>query len=248
MIQLDDEKMFPPILNNPLKIQQLPDRTVVDFYMPNVIEENADEYIDFFRAIDDLRPNDEVNIHINCYGGEASTAFQIVDHIYSTQANVNIAIEGNCCSAATFVALAGDSWDVMPHCRFMCHAYSKVEYGKRNEVFASHEFDKIWLDDSIREIYKGFLTDEEIEKMLDGKDYWFTANEVIERLNKYKHDDFEKQKVVNEVIERHQKSINDEIEKRLADYDKQHAKKPTQNKPKQSKPRQRKQKPAEEVK
>lgn len=222
--ELLDEDVF-PIVNNPLKIQTLPDRTVVDFYMPLEIGQDSKEFIDFFRAIDDLRPNDDVNIHINCYGGECSTAFQIIDHLQSSQANINVSVEGNCCSAATLIALSGDSWDIMPHSYFMCHAYSALRFGKKQEIDASHEFDKKWLDKSIREIYKGFLTDDEIDRLMLGQDFYFDADEIVERLGNYKKDEFEKQKVVDEIIEKHQKSINDEIKKRLDEFDKKHQEK-----------------------
>lgn len=215
----EDEDLKGIILNNPLKIQALPDKTVIDFYLPLEIDIDPKEYIDFFRALKDARATDEVILHINCYGGECSTAFQIIDNLRATQATVTISIEGNCCSAATMIALAGDQWDVMPHCRFMVHAYSKLDYGKRNEVNASNEFDKKWLDGTFREIYKGFMTDEEIESCLEGKDYYFTAEEVIERLNNYKKDDIDREAVTQRVVDKYQKLINDELTKELKKFD-----------------------------
>lgn len=223
--QQDDEDLKAIILNNPLRVQALPDKTVIDFYLPLVIQEDSKEYIDFFRALKDARSTDEVILHINCYGGECATAFQIIDNLRATQATVTISIEGNCCSAATMIALSGDQWDVMPHCRFMVHAYSKLEYGKRNEINASSEFDKKWLDNNFREIYKGFMSEEEIEKCLEGKDYYFTSEEVIERLNNYKKDDIEREQVTQRVVDKYQKLINDELTKELKKFDDSHSEK-----------------------
>lgn len=231
----DDDDLKGVILNNPLRIQALPDKTVIDFYLPLTIDDDPKEYIDFFRALKDARPTDEVVVHINCYGGECTTAFQIIDNLRATQASVTMSIEGNCCSAATMIALAGDQWNVMPHCRFMVHAYSKVDYGKRNEINASNEFDKKWLDGAIREIYKGFMTDEEIELCLEGKDYYFTAEEVIDRLNNYKKDDIEREQVTQKVVDKYQKLINDELTKELKKFDDAHTKEPTKSRRKSKK-------------
>lgn len=221
-IDEDTDDLAKAIINNPLRVQALPDRTVIDFYLPLVIEDDATAYIDFFRAIHDARSSDEVNLHINCYGGECATAFQIIDNLRASPATVNISIEGNCCSAATMIALAGDSWDVYPHCRFMVHSYSKLEYGKRNEVIASADFDRKWLDDNFRMIYKGFMTEEEIEQCLEGKDFYFTADEVIERLNNYKKDDVEKETLTQRIVDKYQKLINDELTKELKKFDDAH--------------------------
>lgn len=231
----DDAKGL--ILNNPLRIQILPDKTLIDFYLPLEIDIDSKEYIDFFRALRDARPNDEVTVHINCYGGEVSTAFQIIDNLQNTQATVHISVEGNCCSAATLIALAGDDWDIYPHSYFMCHAYSCLRWGKKQEIDSQHEFDKKWLEKNIRDIYKGFLTPEELDRMMRGEDFYFDASEVVERLNSYKKTDFDRQEVVNKIVEKHQKLINEDLEKALKDFDDKHSEKSakkTRAKPKKS--------------
>lgn len=221
----EDDDLKNVVLNNPLRIQALPDKTVIDFYLPIEIDSDIKEYIDFFRALRDARATDEVILHINCYGGDCTTAFQIIDNLKITQATVTISVEGNCCSAATMVALAGDQWDIMPHSYFMVHSYSKLNYGKRNEINASNDFDKKWLDESFREIYKGFMSSEEIEECLEGKDFYFTANEVIDRLNNYKKDDIDRQEVTQKVVDKYQKLINDELSRELKKFDDAHSEK-----------------------
>lgn len=212
-----------PIQNNPLRIQTLPDHTEIDFYMPAEID-GIEEYIDFLRAVTDARTNDEVTIHINCYGGDITTAFNIIDVLATSQANIHISVEGNCCSAATMIALVGDTWDIMPHSFFMCHAYSSFRFGKRQELNASSEFDKVWLDKSIREIYKGFLTEDELERLMKGEDFYFTAEEVVTRLNNYKKTEVERQELTQKIAEKYQKLISDELTKELDKFDKSHEK------------------------
>lgn len=219
-----DEDFKLPIVNNPLKIQALPDRTVIDFYMPQEIKDR-DDYIDFLRAVTDARPTDEINLHINCYGGDLNTAFNIIDVLQNSQATINISVEGACASAATLIALSGDSWDIMPHSYFMCHGYTTLRWGKMQEVKASAKFDEIWLDKAIREIYKGFLTDDEINRMFKGEDFYFDADEIVERLNSYKKDEREREEVTAKVIDKYQKLINDELTKELKKFDDKHTEK-----------------------
>lgn len=228
--EVPDDLRQIPIQNNPLRIQTLPDHTEIDFYMPAEID-GIEEYIDFLRAVTDARTNDEVTIHINCYGGDITTAFNIIDVLATSQANIHISVEGNCCSAATMIALVGDTWDIMPHSFFMCHAYSSFRFGKRQELNASSEFDKVWLDKSIREIYKGFLTEDELERLMKGEDFYFTAEEVVTRLNNYKKTEVERQELTQKIAEKYQKLISDELTKELDKFDKSHEKtKETKNK------------------
>lgn len=215
-----------PIQNNPLRIQTLPDHTEIDFYMPPEIED-LEEFIDFLRAVTDARQNDEVTIHINCYGGDITTTFNIIDVLSASQANIHMSVEGNCCSAATMIALAGDSWDIMPHSYFMCHAYTSLRFGKRQEVNASVDFDKKWLDKSIRDTYKNFLTEEELDRMMKGEDFYFTAEEVVNRLNNYKKIELERQELTQKIVDKYQKSINAELTKELDKFDKAHTEKKT---------------------
>lgn len=211
-----------PIQNNPLRIQNLPDHSEIDFYFPETIEK-IDDYIDFLRAVTDARQNDEITIHLNCYGGDITTAFNIADVLTNSQAAVNISIEGNCCSAATIIALVGDSWNILPHSYFMIHSYSAFRFGKRQELNASSEFDKKWLDTALRNIYRDFLDEDELDRMMKGEDFYFTAEEVADRLNNYRKNDLARQDVTQRIVDKYQKMINEELVKELDKFDKAHA-------------------------
>lgn len=219
-IEIDNKNI---IQNNPLRIRSLPEYTEVDFYLIGEIDDISD-YIDFLRSISNLKQGDIVNLHINCYGGDVVTAFNILDVLQTTQADIKIFIEGCCCSAATFIALSGDSWEVMPHSYFMCHAYSSFQFGKKQELEASNTFNKKWLDNSIREIYKGFLSDDELERMMRGEDFYFNVDEVVERLANYKKSDIEKQELTQKICDKYQKIIQSELTKELEKFDRNNKK------------------------
>lgn len=209
------------MLNNPLRIQQLPTGSIIDFYLPVEIGYDPADYIDFFRAARDAKNVDQIVVHINCYGGEVSTAYNIIDVLNSSEAQVKICVEGNCCSAATMVMLCGDSWEIAEHAYVMIHAWSSLRYGKWNEQQASYQFDKTWLEKSFRETYKDFLTPEEIEEVIAGKDLYFDSNETKARLEKFKEKDFKRQEIIDAIAEKYQNAINAEISQTLADFEKE---------------------------
>ena len=68
----------------------------------------------------------------------------------------------------------------------MIHSYSGGAFGKAHEIYSSIDFDKEWFKNLCEDIYSGFLTDDEIKEVLDGKDFWFNADETYKRLIEYK--------------------------------------------------------------
>ena len=122
--------------------------------------------------------------YFNCYGGDLFTAIQIVTQIKTCSAQVVCQIESTCASAATMVALACDGLICYPHGYMMIHTSSGVSYGKQSDIKKQEEFYNPWLEDFFTEIYKHFLTKKEISDILDGKDMWLNANEIMERFKK----------------------------------------------------------------
>ena len=142
------------------------------------------QYLKWYDILQSATEDDLVIIHINCYGGDLFTAIQIVTQIKTCSAQVVCQIESTCASAATMVALACDGLICYPHGYMMIHTSSGFSYGKQSDIKKQEEFYNPWLEDFFTEIYKHFLTKKEISDILDGKDMWLRANEIMERFKK----------------------------------------------------------------
>lgn len=138
----------------------------------------------WFDILQSAGEDDLVVIHINCFGGDLFTAIQIVTQIKLCQAQVVCQIESACASAATMVALACDGLICYPHGYMMIHTSSGCSFGKQSDIKKEEEFYNPWLENFFNEIYKHFLTKKEIQEVLDGKDIWLHADEVVERFRK----------------------------------------------------------------
>jgi ATP-dependent protease ClpP protease subunit len=66
----------------------------------------------------------------------------------------------------------------------MFHNYSGGTIGKGGEMIDQLQHERKWSKSLMTEIYANFLTEDEIEHMLDNKDYWMDGKEVVQRLNK----------------------------------------------------------------
>ncbi len=152
-----------------------------DFYLSGgIIEPEA--YIEWFDIIRNAGPSDEITIHINSYGGNLATALQFMRCMQESQAHIICSVEGECISAATMVFLSGHQLEVTPHSVFMFHNYRGGIAGKGGEIYDNAVFEREWSIKLMKEIYRYFLTEEEIESMMHGRDLWMDSEEVVLRV------------------------------------------------------------------
>ena len=160
-----------------------PMATFHEFYLTGRIEE-ADEYISVFDMIRHASEEDVIKIYVNSPGGDLFTALQFGRAMGDSDATIIVSVEGQCCSAATIIALAADMVELSNHCVWMCHNYSSGMIGKGHELHSQAEFERDWSIKLMKDIYDGFLSESEIQRMLNGADIWMGTDDVMERLNK----------------------------------------------------------------
>lgn len=171
-----------------------------ELYLVGEIE-SPEEYIQWFDIIRHAAETDVIKIYINSPGGNVFTAIQFMRVLRSTQANIVMSVEGECASAATMIFLCGHSFEVAEHSMFMYHNYSSGLMGKGGELYDRVKHERQWSEALLRDVYKDFLTEEEIVAILENKDIWMTGGEVIERL-----------KVKKAAIEAEQENNGNDIE------------------------------------
>jgi ATP-dependent protease ClpP protease subunit len=152
-----------------------------EFYLCGNIE-SADEYIEWFDTIRHSGSTDVIRLFINSYGGDLFTAIQFMRVLSETEATVIVSVEGACMSSATMIFLCADQFEVSEHTVFMFHNYSSGVFGKGGEMFDQLQHERIWSEKLMRDIYKDFLSDDEINSMMNNKDLWMDGEEVIKRL------------------------------------------------------------------
>ena len=86
-------------------------------------------------------------------------------------------------SAATMIFMCADHFEVTPHSVFMFHNYSGGAIGKGGEMIDQLQHERKWSERLMKEIYKDFMSADEIKSMLDNKDIWMDGEEVVKRIN-----------------------------------------------------------------
>lgn len=161
--------------------------SIYDFYIVDEIKE-PEKYLDLIHTLKSADQQDTVFIYLNTPGGNLYTTVQIMSAMISSKATVITCMEGQVCSAGTFIFLKGDTKIVNPNCTFMIHNYSQSTSGKGNEVVSQINYMGDYFNRLAVNIYNDFLTQGEINEVTKGRDLWMHSSDVVNRLKEYKHD------------------------------------------------------------
>ncbi len=136
------------------------------------------------QAISDLGENDQVIFKINSPGGLVSGLVHVLTAMESTNATSIAQLYGECASAASVLALMCDVVYAGDNATMMVHFVSLGASGKADDVYRQVIHVRESNENLFRNVYKGFLTEEELESCLKGTEYWFNSTEILERLKK----------------------------------------------------------------
>lgn len=144
---------------------------------------NPSKYRNVINTLERVSENDVVEFRLNTPGGNVYSALSIYNAILNCPAHTRAIVDGVVASAGTFLVLACDEVVVMKNTSMMCHGASWGTWGDMKTVRDATSFAFESMSRLTNEIYEGFLTQEEIDKMIEHSlEYWMHDEEIIQRL------------------------------------------------------------------
>jgi ATP-dependent protease ClpP protease subunit len=180
----EDDNLVRPKDNIVLVDSQSVDINKYNLYITRSITEPSDfqQEINFLNA---LTQYDTVDVIINSGGGLLSTALLLRDALINTPAHTNAVIGVDCASAATIIALSCKTVTLNEFSTFMIHPASfGLPDGHAEYMDNILQHNKRLLSDLVNIIYKKFLTQKEINYILDGHELYMRADEIQTRWDK----------------------------------------------------------------
>lgn len=143
----------------------------------------------YYRAVVDkvtsLNEGDQVYYYVASIGGRMDGLISLIEANRQTPADVICIIIGECHSAASMFALSCPNISVSPSATMMVHYVSFGTGGKASDIKANVNHTLDFTANYFREIYRGFLTEEEINSCIEtGKEIWMQSDEIMDRLEK----------------------------------------------------------------
>ena len=125
---------------------------------------------------------DVIDLMISSYGGSLDTLLALRSAIGSSQAQVTGHLLANASSAAGMLLLSCHNFVVNEFATFHAHTCTYGSYGKSDDVKSQVDFITKQTEEIVRSVYKFILDDSEVQRLLDGKEFYFDHREITERL------------------------------------------------------------------
>ena len=145
---------------------------------------DPENYREFLSILFNANENDTINLFINSGGGNLDTAMAIIEGLKSTRAHTTAIIIGACHSASSMISMYCHEMAVMDNAYSMVHTATAGSYGNVGNAESQAIFTSKQVEKLLYETYCVFLTESELERVKQGVEYWFNAEEIKERMNK----------------------------------------------------------------
>lgn len=171
-----------------------PNAYLIDSVQSNLYKFDIDEDFetpsqvrDLIRLLDTQEESDTTILRVNHWGGCLYTLVSVIDAIRSSKGQV-IAQVVHASSAGSLLSLVCDDCYTVPYGEWYIHEMQSGHYGDTSYQDKQVKFLKKSQRRLFEEVYKGFLTDKEIDDLCKGKvrDYNFDDIEANERLEKWR--------------------------------------------------------------
>lgn len=127
--------------------------------------------------------NTPITITVNTDGGSLATGIEMVNEILSCKAKVTGVLRSSCHSCGSIIFLACDDHEVGISSEMLLHSGSGGSGGTPAQTVQRAESYKRQVRSLFETVYKGFLSQEEIDLMIEhDKEYIFCSEEIAQRL------------------------------------------------------------------
>ena len=145
--------------------------------------DKAEPYFNIVHLLYSAQEGDEVVFNIYSYGGSVETGCMIINAIKNTKAVVTTIAMGLCASIAAIIWSCGHKRIVTPNATIMYHMPSGLVYGKTADNEEESKQIQEYFAELMREVAKGILTEEELEKIISKRmDMFIPAGTIQARL------------------------------------------------------------------
>lgn len=120
---------------------------------------------------------DVVEIKLSTPGGALHAVLPLLSAIAATKAQVFVHAVSDVASAGTFLLLMADDVFINPYVTVMFHQVTFGAYGQGNHVQDRVDHVVKSSKQLLGDMYRGFFTEDEIQQMHTGKEFWMDKNE-----------------------------------------------------------------------
>lgn len=160
-------------------------KEIYEFVIPVIgpIEYNHD-FLEAVATIEQAEAKDTVILKINSPGGSLAAIDYLLQALAQTEAHVHADVSGELMSAATLIMEYVDSFNISDNTFVLVHNAVMGEYGKQKDVVDAILFADSMNKKFLDRYYKHMFTEEEMEQLYAGRQFFMDNTEYLERFQK----------------------------------------------------------------
>ena len=143
------------------------------------------DIVEAIEAMRDAEMSKHVYLYINTTGGSLDTTKQIIHAIKDSDATVVGIADGEVASGGSLIFFSCDGMVFNPYASFLLHDAHGGAIGKVSDNIASIKHTSDDLRRLYTDIYGPFFSEEEIEEVLNGREFYLSSEEAEERVKQY---------------------------------------------------------------
>ncbi|MGZ8888031.1 MAG: ATP-dependent Clp protease proteolytic subunit [Halobacteriota archaeon] len=163
------------------EVAYIPHKSGTYYIEINKAIRHVSQFSDAIQVLEIAGPEDEVVIKLSTPGGSIDATDAFIHALRKCNAPVHMIATGGVHSAGSAILLEAESFELSENFSSLLHCGGCGTVGNTNEVIAQAAFLTHFMPTFMRNTYEGFLTPEEIEKLIEGKDIWLTAEQWVAR-------------------------------------------------------------------
>jgi ATP-dependent protease ClpP protease subunit len=141
------------------------------------------QFAELVDVLDGAQEGDVVQIRLSTNGGALHAIIPLMNSMKHTEAHVHVHVESDCSSAGTMIMMLADSCYVNEYATVMIHTCQYGYGGHAGNMDAHVSYTTKAVEKLVKEVYADWLDEDEIERVLDGKEFWFDAEECMMRFD-----------------------------------------------------------------
>lgn len=168
-------------LTNPFEVSAYRSHSMkFKVYLFGAIEEAA-QFIPAIEVFDAASEDDEVHVYLSTPGGSMDATDTFLSAMHQCEGRVIVHASGGCHSCGSIILMHANEFTLSEDFNMLIHNGSLGAGADLNKFAANAKFGVEYMQGVLRRTYEGFLTPEEIQAMIDGKDFWMKGAEFMQR-------------------------------------------------------------------
>jgi ATP-dependent protease ClpP protease subunit len=142
---------------------------------------DASQFVDAIQAMSVASEIDVVQIHLSTPGGSLDATDTFIHAMRECSARIIVKASGGVHSAGSVILLNADEFTLSENFNCLIHNGSVGPAGKFSDWRAETKHTDAYMERVMRSTYEGFLSEEELDNLLAGKDIWLDAESFVAR-------------------------------------------------------------------